>query len=538
MAAKICYVVLLAATSASGFVARPLLRTQAPRLRAPVFGSAAAALDGAADGALPAVFNAAEPVLASASGNARRSIRPRRKFGRVLRDYFLRVLLMRYVLTPASARASAGLASVGLSPPPWARALITIAILVTAQRLANTEAALEVRARCGAGLERAKIKFARKWRLHWRSYITIPFVAAGTGWLTNRIAVWMIFYPLEFVGLPLWVRDGTPLGLLGWRGIVPAKTGSMAHRMVDTLTKLVHLPSVFARLQPDKCASLLMPGVAAMVPQIVASRVPDAAAWARPGAVGVAKGVYSELPADVQGLLQRRTHAFIAGVVREMSRRIESLVDLRGLVVGEMLRDRSLLGALFQRVGRCELAFLVNSGLFFGFALGIFQMVAWVLYDAPWTLAAGGAVVGYLTNWIALKLIFEPVEPVRFGPWALQGLFLTRQKEVSGEFAASLVPVTLTSAKLWENILTGKHAARFDALLREHTAKYVDSCAHILFGGRPTELASASAWAATRREISDQVVRQFPAQLHRVSAQQSAPPAPHPPPHPKHTPLT
>ena len=434
-----------------------------------------------------------------------------------------RLLFARVCLAPATAAASAGLKSIGLAPPPWARALIALAMVLAAQRALSTAPALAARARAAATFDAARARFARKWRANWKSYITIPFVAAGTGWLTNRIAVWMIFYPIEFVGLPLWVRDGTPLGLLGWRGIVPAKTGAMAHRMVDTLTKLVDLPAVFARLEPARCAALLMPGVASMVPEIVASRLPTTASWARRGAVGVAKGVYSELPADVRGLLQRRTHDFIAGTVREMSRSIEALVDLRGLVVGEMLRDRRLLGALFQRVGRCELQFLVDSGIGFGFVLGLFQMFAWVLYDAPWTLAAGGAVVGYLTNWIALKLIFEPIEPIRFGPWSLQGLFLTRQREVSAEFAASLVPVTLTSAKLWDNIINGKHGARFDALLRERTSKYVDGCAQILFSGRPTELASSEAWAQTRSEITEQVVRQFPAQLHRVRLPRRAP---------------
>ena len=39
-------------------------------------------------------------------------------------------------------------------------------------------------------------------------------------------------------------------------------------------------------------------------------------------------------------------------------------------------------------------------------------MLLWLFYELPWTLAAGGAVVGYLTNLIALKLIFEPVEPL------------------------------------------------------------------------------------------------------------------------------
>ena len=42
----------------------------------------------------------------------------------------------------------------------------------------------------------------------------------------------------------------------------------------------------------------------------------------------------------------------------------------------------------------------------------------------------GGALVGYVTNWIALKWIFEPLNPLVLGPFILQGMFLKRQKEV------------------------------------------------------------------------------------------------------------
>ena len=42
-------------------------------------------------------------------------------------------------------------------------------------------------------------------------------------------------------------------------------------------------------------------------------------------------------------------------------------------------------------------------------------------------LATSGTPLGYLTNLIALKLIFEPIEPTRFGPFVLQGIFLKRQ---------------------------------------------------------------------------------------------------------------
>lgn len=69
-------------------------------------------------------------------------------------------------------------------------------------------------------------------------------------------------------------------------------------------------------------------------------------------------------------------------------------------------------------------------------------MFVWLLYDKPWTLPAGGAVVGYITNWLAIKLIFEPVDPVRIGPFVLQGLFLKRQDEVRERGATLPAPAS------------------------------------------------------------------------------------------------
>jgi len=40
---------------------------------------------------------------------------------------------------------------------------------------------------------------------------------------------------------------------------------------------------------------------------------------------------------------------------------------------------------------------------------------------APGVMPVAGAVVGTLTNWIALKWIFEPVRPGRDGGWRMGG---------------------------------------------------------------------------------------------------------------------
>jgi hypothetical protein len=64
------------------------------------------------------------------------------------------------------------------------------------------------------------------------THLMIPLIAAFVGWFTNWLAVQMIFYPIEFRGIPLYRRQEVPLGLLGWQGIIPCKTRPMTEAMV------------------------------------------------------------------------------------------------------------------------------------------------------------------------------------------------------------------------------------------------------------------------------------------------------------------
>lgn len=58
-----------------------------------------------------------------------------------------------------------------------------------------------------------------------------------------------------------------------------------------------------------------------------------------------------------------------------------------------------------------------------------------------------GFLVGYLTNFLALKMIFEPIFPVYVCGLKIQGLFLQRQQEVSAEFAR------VQSGVSWQRLL-------------------------------------------------------------------------------------
>lgn len=77
-------------------------------------------------------------------------------------------------------------------------------------------------------------------------------------------------------------------------------------------------------------------------------------------------------------------------------------------------------------------------------------MTQLMLFPANWTLPVSGAVVGFMTNWIALQLIFKPIEPMPFTfneetLFTIQGFCLARQKEVSVTFSEYIASNVLTS---------------------------------------------------------------------------------------------
>ena len=187
-------------------------------------------------------------------------------------------------------------------------------------------------------------------------FLSIPLVAGIVGYVTNWVGVKMLFFPTKWLGIPLYRVPGQPLGLLGWQGIVPAKRVAMATKLgkslrnafslisptsfvVDvTISRLISVREVFNRLEASRLATLLHPTVN---PKVLGG-------W---------------LPSPI-------TYPFLLASARDLLRNIESVVDIRSLVVSGLTADPKTLGQFFQRVGRNELRFLVDSGFGIGVILG------------------------------------------------------------------------------------------------------------------------------------------------------------------------
>ncbi len=304
-------------------------------------------------------------------------------------------------------------------------------------------------------------------------YLIIPFVSGFVGWFTNVIALKMTFYPLEYVGL-------RPFG---WQGIVPAKSKKMAITSVDLMAdKLINIKEVFSRINPETVSEIMQPGMTKLSKKIIEEI-----------ALSQAPMVWRMLPKSKKEEIYDQISAQIPEITKDLmadiKENIRELIDLKALAVSVLINDKRLVNQIFLEVGKKEFKFIERSGFFFGFLFGVPQMFLAYIYNPWWMLPLAGIIVGYLTNWLALKLIFRPIKSYNILGYKFQGLFFKRQKEVSETYSDIVTERILTTENLFDFIMRGRDTRLITMLIHKQISKLVDKTAegyqHILqiFGG-------------------------------------------------------
>lgn len=325
-------------------------------------------------------------------------------------------------------------------------------------------------------------------------YGSIPVVSVLFTYAHIWLALWMTFYPLRFVGclqIP-----GTNVGL-GWQGIVPHKAEEMARKAVRLMTQeLLDVKEIFSRLDPVQVAAELEPMLYGMLDRLMNE---------------VAKKhsptVWELMPQRVKQELVSKAAAeapeCIARMMEEVRSNITQCFDLEWMVVENLKRNTELLCQIFIRCGYKELVFIRNSGIYMGLLFGVLQMICWVFYRAWWILPAVGGVVGTLTNWIALKMIFSPVEPVPICcGWKLHGLFLQRQDEVAAVYGRVIARQVLNGKAIAQAFLNGPTTDRLFGIIQTHVQRACDD-----FAGPSRKLLALTVGDEAYRKMKEDVVR-------------------------------
>ena len=303
---------------------------------------------------------------------------------------------------------------------------------------------------------------------HFWLYISIPFISGFIGYVTKIIAIKMMFGPLEFKGVRLF---GLPLG---WQGIVPRKAEKMATTAVELMTtKLIKPEEIFARLDPKRIAKEIELPLMAAAEDIT-----------REVAQEYQPGLWEGMPEFARRRLIKRVQAkapeIVEHIMSEVQNDVKKYFDIKHMVINNLLKDKRLLNDIFKKVGRQEFKFFTNVGFVFGFAIGLVQLLCWILFKQPWMLPAFGGFVGFFSDWMALQMMFRPLQPKKIMGFTIQGLFIKRQNEVAGDYAALISKQLLTSGNMMEELFTGTNSDKVIELVGRYVKQEIDQQAGIV----------------------------------------------------------
>jgi uncharacterized membrane protein YheB (UPF0754 family) len=183
-----------------------------------------------------------------------------------------------------------------------------------------------------------------------------------------------------------------------------------------------------------------------------------------------------------------------------------------------LVENKPLLVEMFQKIGEREFTFIQHFSAVLGFVCGLIQMLVWIGINGGgadeeeckthgskfhcWAgfliLPVSGLLIGYLTNWLGINLIFRPVWPHLFccGYVNFQGVFLKRQKEVSKKMTQRICSDLVTAEKMLDYVLEQEEKLKMvEDMFQANLEKVIDkTTTHGVIG--------AITWAAGKERMA------------------------------------
>ncbi len=320
----------------------------------------------------------------------------------------------------------------------------------------------------------------------WAVLSIIPVTAFVT-WAHVWMALKMVFFPIHFWGFHI---GSIPIG---WQGIVPRKAGRISGIITDnTLSKLGSLQEFLDAMDPKYMAHIIGQQVGHeleyLIDEVMMER--NAILWENMP-YAIKRRIYAQANKQLPGVLE--------DLVVDLTLNVESLVDMREMVVSQMENDRHLMVRMFLKVGQKEINFIWHISALIGIVFGVFQMIVWFVIPWHWTVPFWASVWGFLTNWIAIWMVFNPLEahyvrypqffertknrkfpwikPVipRIGAYNIQGAFMKRQDEVSDVFAKVVTEELITLKTIMSEMMYGGKKEKTRRIVKRHINEIMET---------------------------------------------------------------
>jgi len=303
---------------------------------------------------------------------------------------------------------------------------------------------------------------------HLIAALSIPLFSGVIGYVTNWTGVWMLFNPLKFKGfrlpglqslaqlLPRKIQQvpGIMHGAVGWQGIIPSRAAKMGSIATDKgIAKIGSARDFYEQLDPEVLAQHILDSsrgdIRELVDRVLERENPR---------------LWRDLPPRAREALHERVQRQLPDVVDDVTdqigKNIDQLLDVKLMVIRHNEERPELSNRIFQEVGHKELKLIINLGFVFGLILGIPVVFLTEAFPYWWVLPIAGSAVGYITNYVAIWMIFEPAEPKKIGPFTLHGLFLRRQHQAAEVYGQIISEDIITIENIGTELLHGPRSDR------------------------------------------------------------------------------
>ncbi|KAA1419306.1 DUF445 domain-containing protein [Nocardioides humilatus] len=286
--------------------------------------------------------------------------------------------------------------------------------------------------------------------------LLMPVVSAFIGWITKVVAIEMVFRPIDFKGI----------GPFGWQGQLPRRAAKFGAEAADIiLDNVVDPRELVDRLDPQRiateCDDIMVDAINSVARDILGPRWDQVPARAKALAIARARS---------------RAPQMVANLLQQAQDNIDELFNISYIVTAELIKDKRLLVDLVRGPMGPVMTFMKRFGLVFGFLVGLLQMVIFAFTESHLVIPIAGLIVGLVSDWIALQMVFEPKEEKRyFGLVKWQGLAFAERDHFITEYAKIAAEKVLGPELILGALLDGPLADRLFALVHQEVEAAIDA---------------------------------------------------------------
>lgn len=189
---------------------------------------------------------------------------------------------------------------------------------------------------------------------------TLPFIGALIGWLTNYVAIKMLFHP----------KNEIKIFFFSLQGIFPKRQRAFAEKLGQVVsTELLTAQEVTAHLKEKATSEAVLDHIAMRLEEGIASRLPRAFPM-------LAMFMSSENAEKLKKVLLEQISSLNEELIDKLSGELENELDVQGIVEEKVAAFSSdKLEEILFSIMRREFKFIEVVGAVLGFFIGLMQIL-------------------------------------------------------------------------------------------------------------------------------------------------------------------